>query len=336
MPHRKATIGNRCDRSRAFEASRTRWRAAAASTLARGYGGARVIGAAVLTVGCVESVPLGGECPGGLKSCPDQFTSPDDPARGPEAGLGDTSSLADAALDAWRGGLEAGNALDGEAPPVAQLDAARAVDADVADAPEDTALGVDAWPSETSASFPALQNGSFTLTGGNPGELALAPIDPLAIGTNLADPWAACRTGFNVVEHADVVQGSGAAEVLPSDGATFVESNLGPIDLIDLAGLRQTLQTPLRSAERYALRIDVRAAQGAHVTIELWSSFVDCLPAVKLADVGDIADSGWQSVCVSFVAPSDVPELILLPRERADSADPRVVFDTIRPGLDCQ
>ncbi len=319
-----------------------------------------VAGAMLLAASCVVSIPLGSECPDLMSRCSGDGAPRASPSS-PDAGRGLEPSDADAqAIEARSDvGIDASPARS--TPPELRPDAARGFDAaavesggndtgsrdasfadhlDVADAEVAEVDAGDAGilPITPDTPFPALENGSFAITRGVAGPLAYEPIDPLAIGTNLAEPWAACRPGFSVVESANASDGLPAVTVVSSDSTTFVEADLGVIDILDLMGLRQALQTPLRAGERYALRVDVRASLGANATLELWASYVDCVPAIRLASVGAISDSDWRSVCLSFVAPMDIPELILAPSRLStvDNIAARVFFDNVRPGPDCE
>jgi hypothetical protein len=253
-------------------------------------------------VGCIDPVLLGREC-ATVSDCLEQ-EKPDGPPVGPM-----DAATFDAAKGIVDAGVDDAAADAGDAQPAAAIDAG--------DAPL----------------YPALENGSFELTKGNYGGLALAAFEPIPIGSNVAEPWAACSTGYSVLQSADATRNSGARDVLPRDGDGFIQADFG---FTGVGGLRQSLITPLRSGQRYAFRIDARAAVGSGVTLELWGSNLSCVGASKLADLGTLPES-WSSQCVSFVAPSDFSQLMLLPAMRGASTMPpaRLFFDALRRDDSC-
>lgn len=172
--------------------------------------------------------------------------------------------------------------------------------------------------------FPALRNGSFELTRGRPGEIAYSPIDPIPLGTNLIEPWGACRIGFSALESDQ--------SVLPRDGAVFVEADLS---FIGVSGLRQTLATPMRAGTRYGFAIDVRASAGADLALQVSASQVDCVAGIKLAESARASNQGWQRVCLSFVPLIDTPQLLLQPVARGLETSGRLYFDNLRADPTC-
>lgn len=249
--------------------------------------------------GCVDAVTLGRECL--LGDCASAFepTRPDPPVLLDASFFDASPALVDASSDA----------APDAAPEEVFVDAGRPLPLQVA-------------------------NGSFEKTGGNYGALALEAFDPIPLGANLSGPWAACRLGFSVLERADSVHGSGAGDVTPRDGQAFLEGDLG-IGWA-LSGLQQRLPEPLRAGQRYAFRIDARAAAGSAVTLELRASNNSCVAGTKLTDLGGLGES-WSSQCVSFVAPQDITTLTLMPAARGTStATPaRVFFDALRRDDSC-
>ena len=272
-----------------------------------------------LFAGCHESVLLGSQCPEFVDRC-DQIVvgPPGDPdaagldAAFPDGGIdsGVSGPLLDGSLDATPG------------------DAADATPPGRADAGLDAAL----LDGGAGVLFPALRNGSFELTRGRPGDIAYSPIDPIPLGTNLIEPWGACRTGFSALESADSSPGSGRQDVLPREGAVFVQSEVAGIGT---SGLRQTLETPMRGGLRYGFAIDVRASVGADLTLVISASQIDCVSGAKLADTGPISDQGWQRVCLSFVPLIDTPQLLLQPMARGLDGSGRVFFDNLRSDPSC-
>jgi hypothetical protein len=277
------------------------------STLAR----ALVMGS--LLSGCLEAVSLGSECPGRIERCDHKVEGPGDqpdgsrpPSMPPmgniDSGMTNMQPGTDASLDAGTGAMADGSA-----------------DASWSEQPD--ADGLDGG--ET-AQFPALRNGSFELTRGRPGDIAYSPIDPLPLGTNLVEPWGACRSGFSALESS---QG-----VLPRDGAVFVEADLS---FIGVSGLRQTLATPMRGGTRYGFAIDLRASTGAELTLQVSASQVDCVAGVKLAESGRVSDQDWQRVCISFVPAVDTPQLLLQPVALGLDTSGRLYFDNLRDDPTC-
>jgi hypothetical protein len=195
----------------------------------------------------------------------------------------------------------------------------------------------DAYVEPLDAGRPAtlpLENGSFELTGGRYGALALEAFDPIPLGGNVSAPWAACRLGFSVLQSADAERGSGAGDVTPREGAALIEGDVGIAAA--LSGLQQRLPSPLVGGVRYAFRVDARAAAGSAVTLELRGTNINCSAGTKLSDLGALSES-WTSSCVSFVAPADFTTLVLMPAARGTSrvATPRVFFDALRRDDSC-
>lgn len=180
-----------------------------------------------------------------------------------------------------------------------------------------------------------MQNLSFELTRGSFGALAYSPVDPVPLGLNLVEPWGACRTGFNVVESAESVRGSNRKDVLPRSGESFIDADLSFSP--GRSGLRQDLAYPLRAGTRYSFLIDVRvSSDNEDGTLEIWSSQLDCLPTNKLAEITPISSRDWQTVCVSFLAPTDVWQLVLVPNVRSLVATSgRLFFDNIHSDESC-
>lgn len=265
-----------------------------------------------LLSGCLEAVALGSQCPARFDRCepnidgpagdPDGSRGPDIPSMGVDASFPDVRPPLDASLDATKGPLAdaASDASSGE-PDASMLD------------------GGGEPPL-----FPALRNGSFELTRGRPGEIAYSPIDPIPLGTNLIEPWGACRIGFSALESDQ--------SVLPRDGAVFVEADLS---FIGVSGLRQTLATPMRAGTRYGFAIDVRASAGADLALQVSASQVDCVAGIKLAESARASNQGWQRVCLSFVPLIDTPQLLLQPVARGLETSGRLYFDNLRADPTC-
>ncbi|MDB4990351.1 MAG: hypothetical protein JWN04_5529 [Myxococcaceae bacterium] len=272
--------------------------------------------ALLLLMGCSQAVELGSRCPA--------VTSVDDvcqPAANAPSDTGAPLVSVDAAVAA-------------PPSPPTLLDGAATGPSDGGVVTTDANVkGPSHLDGSVHGILPALQNHSFELTRGSPGALAYSPIDPVPLGVNLAEPWSACGFGVSVLQNADSTRNSGANDVLPTNGPGFVEANLG---VPALQGLRQTLSSPLKGDVRYSFMIDVRAAVGADVTLEVWGSFVDCVGAVRFTSVGKVPEY-WQSVCVAFVPPMDVPALFLQPSLRSSdtNGDLRIFFDNIRSDPNC-
>jgi hypothetical protein len=263
---------------------------------------------AVLSLsGCIEEVALGSQCEE-KTSCPRVVS------RDGGVIIGSPITLLD------------GSARGGAGRP-GQLDASTAV--------HDGAVGL-ATPIDPNAppTFPGLQNGTFSVTRGDFGSVAYAPIDPVQLGITLVEPWSACGFGVSVLATAESMRGSGQEDVLPSEGDSFVEAQLGSVAF---RGLRQTLSEPLEPGVRYAFRLDARAAVNGGVTLEIWGSLVDCVGGEKLTDLGRLPEDHWQSLCVSFVPLMPATELLLQPvlRGPASNGDTRVFFDNVRADPSC-
>jgi hypothetical protein len=221
-------------------------------------------------------------------------------------------------------GLDGGR-LEMRPPLDASLDGTTAPNADAsADASGSGSVDAAVADGGDPPLFPALRNGSFELTRGRSGEIAYSPIDPIPLGTNLIEPWGACRNGFSALEND---QG-----VLPREGAVFVEADLS---FIGVSGLRQTLTTPMRGGTRYGFAIDVRASAGAELALQVSASQVDCVGGVKLADSGRVSNQAWQRVCISFVPLIDTPQILLQPLARGLDTNGRLYFDNLRNDPTC-
>ena len=233
------------------------------------------------------------------------------------------------------GGVSVGSpisALDGSAHDGAE----RPGQGDATKAQRDGAVMLDT-PIDPNAppTFPGLQNGTFSVTRGDYGSVAYAPIDPVQLGITLVEPWSACGFGVSVLATAESMRGSGQEDVLPAEGDSFVEAQLGSVAF---RGLRQTLSEPLQPGIRYAFRLDARAAVNSGVTLEIWGSLVDCVGGEKLTDLGRLPEDHWESLCVSFVPLMPATELLLQPvlRGIGSNGDTRVFFDNVRADPSCQ
>lgn len=265
-----------------------------------------------LLSGCLEAVSLGSQCPARFDRCEPIFEGP---TGGPDGSLG--PAMPPLGLDA--GVINVSPPLDGS------LDATTGplVDA-TSDAPSSEGSDASLVDGGEPPLFPALRNGSFELTRGRPGEIAYSPIDPIPLGTNLIEPWGACRIGFSALESS---QG-----VLPRDGEVFVEADLS---FIGVSGLRQTLAMPMRGGTRYGFAIDVRASVGADLALQVSASQVDCVAGVKLAESARVSTQGWQRVCLSFVPLIDTPQILLQPVARGLDTSGRLYFDNLRADPTC-
>lgn len=261
---------------------------------------------------CVESIPLGSECPERFANCSARDPEIEDvrpSVRTPDGGRTRPIRPLDSGLaDGLDGGLGTGAALDAEA--------------------RDAGLA----PTSVADAGPVIANGSFELTRGRTGLLALEVLERLT--STRIDPWKACWIGFGVLSSASPVRG-GAPGVVPTQGETFMENEL--MFAVMRGGLTQPLTRTIARGERLGLRIDVRASQGADATLELWGGQLACMPSAKLADVGIIPSERWESRCLSVTAPSDLSYLMLIPGSRTPDRDgERVFFDNLREDPSCR
>jgi len=264
--------------------------------------------------GCVESIPLGSECPERFAHCASK----------------------DIDIEDVRPNIKPDGSVRVPQRPMHPLDGGSSLDGALVANDADTLSEDAASPPRDGGAEPTIANGSFELTRGRPGLLAIEVLERFT--TTRVDPWRVCWLGFSVLTSASPVRG-GAPSIEPSDGASFIENELmfGPMR----GALAQTLARPLVRGERYGFRIDVRASQGADTTLELWGTSMDCMAHAKLADVGPVPTGGWESRCLSFVAPSDYTQVMLVPVGRtgdriADRDGARVFFDNLRDDPSCR
>jgi hypothetical protein len=191
--------------------------------------------------------------------------------------------------------------------------------------PHDASADVDLGP----ALFPPFQNPSFELRdGGTPGNLpALEMPSPIA-------PWYACRTGLSAL--ASVRAGSLTVE--PTNGATFLGDSF-PIVALNLNGLNQNFDPPLKAGQRYAFMVDLWSESGlsGNLALEV-ASGIGCLPPVQTLTATDLLpDGGWQPVCLVFTPARDVSSLVLMvtaPEEYLNIGA-RLYLDDIRSDPEC-
>lgn len=261
-----------------------------------------------LLAGCVETVPLGTECPFGVP-CLDA---------GLRAPPGDAGRDAEFALDAREPSLDGASPPDGE---MAAETGAAATDASGVDAQADA--GGPSW----------LDNGGFATVPEGFGALGYEPLDGLPLLGLSVTPWAACRVGFRVVASARSDRLPLEHDVFPTEGDSFVEAD---VLFGGRQGLRQTLREPLRAGTSYALALDLRGSVGDDVRLELWGAPANCATSVELAKTGRLPEQ-WQSMCLRFVAPSDVPQLVLAAVSGSlDSSAGRVFIDNVRVDPSCR
>jgi hypothetical protein len=190
--------------------------------------------------------------------------------------------------------------------------------------------GADAEVDSGPGIFPDLQNVSFELSdGGSEGALpALMMPSPIA-------PWYACRTGLSVASSVR----AGATNVTPQAGSTFLGDSF-PIVALNINGLNQDLDPPLKAGQRYAFMVDLWAEGGRTSVLELEVlSAVGCLlPLTHLASSGALPNGSWQSRCMRFKPERDVSTLVLMviaPEEYVNIGA-RLYVDNIRSDPECQ
>jgi hypothetical protein len=246
------------------------------------------VAAGLLLTGCLETIPLGRECPDQLDSCVD--------ADIPRTSRDPTAQSSDDA-----GPVDAGPTRD------ARVDAAQ-------DEP-------------VAAQFPALENSSF-----EEGDTQLGPV----VSDEVLPPWRVCDVAsWRLTDFASVQRPSGNAElrVQPSDGMRFLETvvtNAGEPALI-----YQPLRAPLPRG-RYAMLVDVQAADDLGVTIALWSGPA-CALTRRLDVSARIVPGRWQQVCLTFeVTPSVSIDGLMLVASVGDvtMSGTRVYIDNVRADTD--
>lgn len=252
---------------------------------------------------CDATVVLGTDCP---------------PLRGacvpPDAGAPDDS-----------GQLDAEDARDAE-KEAADADPQDAEGIDPPDAGDENDAEIDTGP----AVFPPFQNASFELReGGSEGALMAFEM-PSSIA-----PWYACRTGLSVLSAAP----AGAETVTPSDGATFLGDSF-PIVALNLNGVNQNFDPPLRAGQHYGFAVDLWSQSGpAGGNLKLEVASGSCIPPVEtLASSDFLPSGGWQRACLYFIPERDVSSLVLMvtaPEEYLNIGA-RLYLDNIRPASDCR
>jgi len=278
----------------------------------------RVAAGLGLIAGCIESIPLGTECPEQYAHCTDA----------PRTNAADRANDATPKNERDAGSLDAAVALDaGTTSPPPPPPPPQALDAST---PEPLDAG------NTGVLFPPLRNGTFQLTRGRVGMLGIEPIEHFSRGG--VEPWSACGLGLSVLESASPVRGSPEQTVVPTDGQHFIESEL----LITArAGITQALPAPLERGRRYAFRIDVQASDRAEVVLDVVGATNTCMPATRLATIDDVPAREWASRCVTFTAPKDVDirHIMLVPstpgREIIHLEGARLFFDNLREDPRC-
>jgi hypothetical protein len=211
---------------------------------------------------------------------------------------------------------------------------------DASESPHDAAAEPDAGDTDASdaspevdvgpALFPPFQNPSFELRDGSvAGNLsALEMPSPIA-------PWYACRTGLSALSSAR----GGSLTVEATDGDTFLGDSF-PIVALNLNGLNQNFDPPLRAGQRYAFMVDLWSESGLSGSLALEvASATSCIPPVQTLKATELlANGGWQSVCLRFTPPRDVSSLVLMvtaPEEYLNIGA-RLYLDNIRSDPGCQ
>jgi hypothetical protein len=266
---------------------------------------------ACLLGACDTTVVLGTDCPPLRGACvADEGGGPKDDAA---SGEHDADEPSPSDRDA------------SESPHDAAVDADAEPDAGDTEPPDATAE-VDAGP----ALFPPFQNPSFELRDGSaPGNLpALEMPSPIA-------PWYACRTGLSALTSVR----AGTLTVEPTDGDTFLGDSF-PIVALNLNGLNQNFDPPLRAGQRYAFMVDLWSESGLSGSLALEvASASSCIPPVQTLKATELlANGGWQPVCLRFTPPRDVSSLVLMvtaPEEYLNIGA-RLYLDNIRSDPDCQ
>jgi hypothetical protein len=256
--------------------------------------------------GCTELVVIGGECrdrDACLVELDGQLYEP---------------SL-DASVDRRAPELDARVEVDGAD------DAAVMVDSDV---PNDAAV----WMRT------GLTNPSFEVTDGTPGDVTAVS---LPTGTVIA-PWFTCQpigggpTALTGVRAEALVAISGEdglpTVVRPQDGLTFIAMQYF-VALFSPA-LVQELATPLRAGTRYGFALDVRTSNpSAGLSLQVFGANAPCAGIAEATALGatpPITTSGWQTVCLRFPAPTDLPYLMLVENAATPLSGDKLFFDNLR------
>lgn len=211
--------------------------------------------------------------------------------------------------------MDASSHPDGAEP---NLDASRprldgshdaAVDANVP-APGDAAF----WK------LPALLNPSFELTGGEAGDVATLS---LPTGTMIS-PWNSCLpigvdqsllAGVRAETLLTYSDRGNSVRVFPQHERTFIAMKYFVAVIPPV--LQQQLRTPMLAGEHYGFAIDVRSSNpAANLSLQVYGGAQACSSLISaatlLAATDPITGPDWQTVCLRFTAPVELPYLIFM------------------------
>ncbi len=233
--------------------------------------------------------------------------------------------------------------VDGQVPPmdagfdarVPDLDARRTPDAH----PDDGTADSDVPAPDDAAVWmpPGLQNASFELTGGQPGDVAAFS---LPTNTEIA-PWFSCQafgggpgalTGVRAETGVTLTSDQVLDLVLPQDGLTFIAMQyfvaLFPPQLV------QRLAEPLHAGSRYGFAIYVRSSNpSASLSLRVYGANGACTDPSEmtpLVETAPIVEPGWQRVCVRFTPDVDYPFFMLVENAPGGFSGDRLFLDDVR------
>jgi hypothetical protein len=255
-----------------------------------------------------------------------------------------------------------GDACRGDAPCVVELDGrvlelpidarvdARVPDLDarsavLLDAQSDGGPGDSYVPAPDDAAvwmMPHLENESFDLTEGQPGDVAAVS---LPTGTVIA-PWFSCQpigggpgalTGVRAETLVALTEDGLPDIVTPQDGITFVAMQYF-VTLFPPA-LVQELKTPLRPGTSYGFALFVRTSSpSANLSLQVYGAEAPCVgvsDATFLTASDAITSSGWQRVCLHFSTPKELRYLMLVENAPGALSGDRLFFDDMDSVEEC-
>jgi hypothetical protein len=184
---------------------------------------------------------------------------------------------------------------------------------------------------------PDLMNPSFEVTDGQPGDVTAVS---LPTGTAIA-PWFTCQpigggptalTGVRAEALVAVSDEGLPTVVRPRDGLTFIAMQY--FVTLFAPALLQQLATPLHTGTLYGFAIDVRTSNpDANLSLQVFGASAPCLStedATLLTATAPITRPGWQTVCLRFNAPSELPFLMLVESAESPLSGDRLFFDNLR------
>lgn len=261
-------------------------------------------------LGCTELVVLGDECPRNAACVVELDGNVIDPP-------------IDAGLDPAEPSLDSGDLLDAH-PDVVSSDG-------YVPAADDASVWL----------LPPLQNPSFELTDGQPGDVAAVS---LPTGTVIA-PWFSCQpigggpgalTGVRA-ENVLAINDGRPSVVIAKDGLTFIAMQY--FVALFAPALVQELSTPLRAGTEYGFALDVRITNpDARLSLQVYGAQEPCVgtsDATLLAETGPLSSTGWQTACLRFTAPVDLPYFMLVESAPDGLSNDRLFFDNLRSVESC-